>query len=274
MLEEKRICAFIDILGFKNEVLHSDNERRTKIINLIQDIKFEDSEQSMNSESFGFGMVSRPSAEVTSFSDNIVISSNLIPHKRTVQIGNKVQEWEESSIKFIEHIFIKIISVFWRALHLGLLFRGGVTVGNLYHKNGVVVGEALINSYELETNTSYPRIEVSNEVVDILKGYYKDSQIGDLDSLFLYKDDKYIVNVFCFHIGVWWDYQHINNIQGEMEYRTIIEIVDGILNMAKINYFKYKDNNKRIADKWKWYIDTMSEEYNKGHWLKIRESVK
>lgn len=268
MIEEKRICAFIDVLGFKNEILTSNDERRTKIIKLIEDIKFDDIRQGMNSENLTFATISRPSAEVTSFSDNIVISAN-IPLIDPDSPPNSFTEKELNSIKYMEHIFIKIISVYWRALQLGLLFRGGITVGNLYHKNGVVVGEALINSYELETNTSYPRIEVSNEVVNILKK----SALTDIDNILLFNDNRYIVNVFCFHLGVWWDYQHLNNIQN-LAFTEVISIVDGILEMAQNNYEKYlKEDNKRISDKWKWFIDTMTKEYNKGHWLKIKQGI-
>lgn len=269
MLEEKRICAFIDILGFKNEILNSDDERRAKIISLIQDITLEDSQQSMNSQSLGFGMVSHPSAEVTSFSDNIVISANLKPIIDKWKVGNEIKEIENPPTKFIEHIFIKIISVYWRALHLGLLFRGGITIGDLYHKNRVVVGKALIKSYELESKTSYPRIEVSREVVEVLK----ELSIDEIDNIILEKDGKYIVNVFCFHIGVWYDYQHLNNIE-RLEYKKIIEIVDNILSMANINYQKYlEEDNIKIADKWKWFIDTMVEEYDKGHWKVLKDKI-
>lgn len=276
MLEEKRICAFIDILGFKNEILNSDDERRAKIISLIEEFTLEDSQQGMNSQNLGLGIISHPSAEVTSFSDNIVISSNLKDYTRKIKYGNKIEEIKESPIKFVEHIFIKIISVYWRALHLGLLFRGGITIGKLYHKNRVVVGEALVNSYELETKTSMPRIEVSKEVIDTLKGLYskQPEPMNNISSIILQKDGKYYVNIFCFHMGVWWDYQHINGIK-QLEYTEIINIVDSILVMADTNYKKHiKEDNLKIALKWEWFINTMKEEFNKGHWKLIKDNIK
>lgn len=272
MSEEKRICAFIDILGFKNEILNSDDERRSKIIQLISEITNEDSQQSMNTVNLGFGQVSHPSAEVTSFSDNIVISCSLEPVIRKFRLGNEVKEIQDTPRHFIDHLFIKIISVYWKALQLGLLFRGGITVGKLYHKNRVVVGEALINSYQLETETSYPRIEISEEVIKIIESHKKYPD-EDLESLYLYKDEKYIVNTFCFHYGLWRDYAYINNIEN-LELKTILDVVDNILIMAQNNYDKYRlKDNQKIADKWKWFIDTMTNEYNRSHWLQIKENV-
>ena len=273
MLEEKRICAFIDILGFKNEILSSDDKRKDAIINLLKQTLNEDSEQDLNTENFGLATISYPSAEVTSFSDNIVISCNLEPICRKIQLADRVQNIKESPAKYIEHIFSKIISVYWKALQLGLLFRGGITVGNLYHKDRVVVGEALINSYELETKTSYPRIEISEEVIDIIKSY-DDFRDNDYASMFLYKDNKYIVNTFGFHIGVWRDYAYYNNIEN-IEYKTIIKVVDNIILMAQDNHLKYlKINEHKIAIKWKWFIDALTEEYNRGHWLQLKNNIK
>ena len=275
MLEERRICAFIDILGFKNEILNSDDERRAKIISLIEEFTLEDSNQGTNSQSIGFGMVSRPTAEVTSFSDNIVISSNLEPVIEKWNVGGKIQKIENSPLKFIEHIFIKIISVYWRALHLGLLFRGGITIGKLYHKNRVVVGEALIKSYELEMKTSIPRIEVSDEVIYELRNLYKDSPINNFDNIIIKKDEKYIVNVFIYHYGVWQDYAFINNLTN-LEPIDTPEIVENILINARENYEKYVSYSDekyiKIANKWKWFMETLSEEFNKGHWKVLRDA--
>ncbi len=45
----------------------------------------------------------------------------------------------------------------------GILFRGGLTIGNIIHnENGTVFGQALIDAYQLETKSAkYPRIVLS-----------------------------------------------------------------------------------------------------------------
>jgi hypothetical protein len=51
------------------------------------------------------------------------------------------------------------------ALRIGFLIRGGATIGKLYHANGVVFGEAMIDAFELEVRTAiYPRIVLSHKI--------------------------------------------------------------------------------------------------------------
>jgi hypothetical protein len=52
------------------------------------------------------------------------------------------------------------------ALKIGFLIRGGVTIGNLYHAQGIVFGPAMVEAYELESRTAvYPRIVVSHTIM-------------------------------------------------------------------------------------------------------------
>ncbi|WIV13644.1 hypothetical protein [Proteiniborus sp. MB09-C3] len=54
----------------------------------------------------------------------------------------------------------KLLSVFTQTLlsQYGLLLRGGIAVGKLYHDSEVVYGPGLVKAYELEDKVSiYPR---------------------------------------------------------------------------------------------------------------------
>ena len=62
-----------------------------------------------------------------------------------------------------------IISTARRALDLGMLARGGLTIGKLHHSGGVVFGEAMVDAYRLESRVAiYPRIAVSSRIYSIL----------------------------------------------------------------------------------------------------------
>lgn len=51
------------------------------------------------------------------------------------------------------------------ALKLGVLIRGGATVEQLHHEQGVVLGEAMVEAYQLESSVSiYSRITVSRKI--------------------------------------------------------------------------------------------------------------
>ena len=53
-------------------------------------------------------------------------------------------------------------------LHAGVLTRGAAVLGDLYHRDNVIFGPALVEAAEIETRESiYPRILLSSEVVKV-----------------------------------------------------------------------------------------------------------
>ncbi len=55
-------------------------------------------------------------------------------------------------------------------LEKGILFRGGMTIGNIIHNdNGTVFGQDLIDAYQLESKSAkYPRIILSDKLISEL----------------------------------------------------------------------------------------------------------
>src|SRR4051794_26916634 len=51
------------------------------------------------------------------------------------------------------------------ALRIGVLLRGGMDFGELYHQDGVVFGEALVRAYNLEKSARVPRVLVSDSII-------------------------------------------------------------------------------------------------------------
>jgi hypothetical protein len=55
--------------------------------------------------------------------------------------------------------------LWWSFFAKGVLTRGGIAVGNLHHKNGILFGPAMNEAYELESQLAvYPRIVLSKDV--------------------------------------------------------------------------------------------------------------
>ncbi len=57
-------------------------------------------------------------------------------------------------------------------MYEGIMIRGGVTIGDLYHRNNIVYGPAMIEAYRLESKCAiYPRIIMSEDmlVIGIMK---------------------------------------------------------------------------------------------------------
>jgi hypothetical protein len=59
----------------------------------------------------------------------------------------------------------KVSEIAIAALNIGLLVRGGLTMGKLYHADGVVLGEAMIDAHRLESRVSiFPRVAISSRI--------------------------------------------------------------------------------------------------------------
>lgn len=163
MKYEKRLIAFIDILGFK-EIVRSSEKEDSKIEFLysvlnylkswevseswgLQLVEIEEDAQKKGVESFDI----KDKTNITSFSDSIVVS---------VKVANNLNEMASTLIVNLAYIGAILFEK-------GILFRGGLTIGNLIHKeNGTVFGQGLIEAYQLESNNAkFPRIVLSDKLL-------------------------------------------------------------------------------------------------------------
>lgn len=160
---EQRIVAFIDILGFKEIIKQS--EKDTSKIELLYsvldflkgwetsdkwDLKFAEIEEDAQKKGVANFDI-RGKTNTTSFSDSIVVS---------VKVDNNVNEMTSTLVVNLAYIGALLIEK-------GILFRGGLTIGNIIHNdNGTVFGQALIDAYYLETKSAkYPRIVLSDKLI-------------------------------------------------------------------------------------------------------------
>jgi hypothetical protein len=150
---EIRTVAFIDILGFSDLVARSldDAEFLNKLHYALQIVKnqgrvwmaqaFKDSNNSSEQNKTAIDAMDFRSH---TFSDCIVLS----------QQGS-----------FIVPLFLSVSQLMMALMDLGVLVRGGISIGPLYHDNNIVFGPALIEAYRLESRVAKsPRILVSGKV--------------------------------------------------------------------------------------------------------------
>ncbi|ACL77447.1 hypothetical protein [Ruminiclostridium cellulolyticum] len=136
---ENRLVLFLDILGFKN--LINISCKNTNVLNNIYQAVYEI--QNYENKS---GKIS--SREVTTFSDSIVIS---------YPIHNSM----------FMRVFQEIRDLVLILLKYGFVCRGGVGIGELYHKDSVVFGPAMVKAYELESKyAKVPRVIISKADID------------------------------------------------------------------------------------------------------------
>lgn len=133
---EERVVAFIDILGFSS-LVKNEREGIDKIVKVIENMQRIAKESGSEDEpEYGFYY----DRQVSVFSDSIVISYK--------------NEGPAEYYLVQELMFLQVV-----LLYNNILVRGGVSIGNLYHKDSVVVGPALIKAYEIESKVAiYPRI--------------------------------------------------------------------------------------------------------------------
>ncbi|MCZ7617181.1 MAG: hypothetical protein M5U32_02355 [Myxococcota bacterium] len=135
--------AFIDILGFSDLIEKSAEDRSLFefLRSLLPELR-----ESSGPLLRGLGLDGEVAAaadhalEITAFSDSIVISSTYEP-------GGAV-------------LVPEIAALFaFRLLSRGILVRGAIERGSLYHEQGVVFGPALVNAVRAEQSVAiYPRV--------------------------------------------------------------------------------------------------------------------
>jgi hypothetical protein len=160
---EERLIAFIDILGFKDIVRRSERSPRT--LKLIYDslsflkmrengskwdiqlIEIEEDAQKKNLAEFDIS----DRTFCSSFSDSIAVS---------------VSYNEDNINESFSTLVANLSLVGARLMTSGVLFRGGITSGNIHAENGIIFGQGLIDAYELESNTArFPRILISEKLL-------------------------------------------------------------------------------------------------------------
>lgn len=185
------VIAFVDILGFKG--LLESEEHSQKLLSVIKNIKEQNTpvntiaySQHSNGSSSTETMKGIPA--ITSFSDCIVLSIPMEDIKGSFDIGSAVNHL----LQFIQQLADSL-------MFGGYILRGGITRGDLYHKDGAVFGKALIEAYELEsTRAKTPRILVSAALAkEYNKSKFDNCHFLSKDDI----DDEYYLDYlkFSFH---------------------------------------------------------------------------
>jgi hypothetical protein len=178
LLQEHEVL-FLDFMGFAAAVQQWDDHRMWDLIRVLASIADAQSAFDVKGESQSDGsykITSRP--EITTFSDHIVVSYPRIakPSEITIEL------WEVLSngwVGMVREQMQKITAqVAIAALGLGLLVRGGLSRGKLYHHGRVVVGEAMVDAYQLESKVARDARVIVSE------------RISDNDRLFIDTDGK------------------------------------------------------------------------------------
>jgi hypothetical protein len=193
----------------------------------------------------------RVTPEVATFSDHVVVSyQNLtdvepplrIPPKESIEA--LASHWTRIVCADANRILSGVAEM---GLRIGLLIRGGLSFGQLYHQGGVVFGEAMIDAYDLECKIAKnPRVVVSERVITKLTH----DRPEDMDILLRDVDGKWHLNYFSVMVrqamhpppntvgqATFWKRAHLGRIS---------EIID------QLRASRTETSSSRAA-KWEWF---------------------
>lgn len=161
---EKRIIAFIDILGFRELIKDSEKNPATleKIYEVITYFKNWEKPESWNLKTIeieedaqkkglaNFDLSNKSTC--TCFSDSIIVSI-------------KISDGDINAI--LSTLIANISYIGSYIIQKGILFRGAITIGNIIHQdNGIILGQGFIDAYNLESKlATFPRIVVSDKLI-------------------------------------------------------------------------------------------------------------
>ena len=193
---EDRVLAFIDVLGFSEEIRQSikkdeeDLDQTRRINTLIEQVQ-NDLDVNNNTSREVFKLTDEQitiingSKVVNQFSDSIVISYSIK---------------EESGIFFM---LLKILHLCMTALQHNFLLRGSIVRNKLCHTRNKIFGPGLVEAYEMERGLAiYPRIVLDDDIIAVSRKYHGRQHDGDTEEEYVRSlvkrdfDGMYYINYF------------------------------------------------------------------------------
>lgn len=241
---EKHVIAFIDILGFKEHIektLVDESYAKAlhNILAYLNNIK-------VNNYKGDYPENNTSGREISVFSDSIVISYPL------------------TYTSAVFYLLLDVIHIQLDMLANGILLRGGITVGDLYHRSGVVYGPAMNEAYKLESkNAIYPRVVVDeNTLVEGVKnGFHSPKEELDyILSLINIDEDKQLIVDF---LRQW------QEVDDNDAYRELLETTKDLI-IKEIN----EQTSPNILNKYIWLkkyynqsLDELQKKVSKGLYI-------
>lgn len=158
--EKECVVGFIDILGFSDIMKSDDEEKRKKTIQLLYNIHELTNQAKINMQNLGLGSIATFDVSVSTFSDNIVFSFPLDDPELQFHYVHS----------FMGELFRIIINTVVDALHIGVLFRGAISIGRMHHNGNVVAGLGLVEAVAKEKNADNPMVVIDNKILEFSSG--------------------------------------------------------------------------------------------------------
>lgn len=145
---EDRIVAYLDVLGWGAAIQRSLVEPElVTTLGIAQNLLVGYAGH-LNSVRIMMGDSESDAVHVTQFSDTIIVSAPI-------------------SISGLEQVRSLLWFVTGTLLQQGLLVRGAIVVGQVYHRNGSIFGPALLDAHNGEKAACYPRVTIDRDLAEV-----------------------------------------------------------------------------------------------------------
>jgi hypothetical protein len=242
---EQRFVLFFDFLGASNAARNWPPERVHQFVDLLITIALIQSAQDISGSAQPDGSYRiSVTPEITTFSDNVVVSypSGRVDEKNAVLESS----WTEIVLKDAIRILKGVAEM---GLRIGLLFRGGLSFGQLYHDGNVVFGEAMADAYAIETKIPVnPRVLVSDRVTSKLKHDLP----GKIDALIRDTDGQWHLDYFKEMVR-----QALSPLPGGFDQAKLWKSAH--LELIQREIVALEQANDGRAAKWKWFKQRFEE---------------
>jgi len=187
----KAIVAFIDLLGFRNEILAKWKNKKSNPLKKLMSFKSYNTIAKKRAENHDFfdndgnHVVSIPYPEIITFSDSFIFIQPLVDNSADQRLYSILS-------------IVGSIAELWRiSINNGFTIRGGVDFDEIYHNGKDLVGPALIKAYEIESKIcQISRVVFSSSILEIISSnlsktspitqeYYKCYLTNDMDQLII-----------------------------------------------------------------------------------------
>lgn len=226
------VVCFLDILGFK-EYIRKTKDGSPKLIEAIRDLlvtldpEILCPEKQIGEDEFQ-NFAKEYGAQIVQFSDCIFISMKEISYE---SLG----------------LYILVLNATSNMLAGGMICRGAVTLGKIYHDDGLIFGPAVVDVYEMESGCAiFPRVivskalEIKQKSLRPLSKKYPKQDTRSLAVKYLVRDSDDFLYVD--YIKKIYDFER-SPLSAKLHLETLRQLI--------VNSLK-ETNSLSIEQKWNW----------------------
>ncbi|MBE6686474.1 MAG: hypothetical protein E7591_04495 [Ruminococcaceae bacterium] len=245
--------AFLDMMGFQKLCKDESCERIKAIIDDIELFKYK---------------------FINSFS-KLVIPEDIISQTTVKIISDSIIVTAPDNYYGLLYILYFTATLHMILLDCDVLLRGGIEKGDFFVTETTIFGPAVIDSYDIENSTTYPRVQISASIIDDLRkiGFEKKKTVDYYTDL---KNDKdlhlsEIETFICKDFDDCYFVHYFNTIENIALFRNSVK-KERIYHFIEEQIKKYK-GNKKLSLKYGWLRNYYDHYLSKSFISKISEEL-